>query len=102
MGEAVAPLQMDPNSWILVVPVVAAEQVEEKRDWRVLQPNKRELREELQRQVQQQVVPRHRREELPLQEVQQEQLPIDYCFGRELVPMPIDQPLQLQLVQELE
>jgi hypothetical protein len=55
---AAAPHQMDQaekHSW-----VVAAEEAEEKKDWRV-QPNRRELQEEQRRQGE--VVPKHRQEE---------------------------------------
>jgi len=81
------------QSWIVVV---AAEQAEERRDWRV-QPNRRELREEQRRQGRQ-VVPKHQ-----LQVRQEQRLqPID-CFEQEQVPTPIGHFHQLeQQVQELE
>jgi predicted acetyltransferase len=57
---AAAPHQMDQaekHSWVVAV---AAEEAEEKKDWRV-QPNRRELQEEQRRQGE--VVPKHRQEE---------------------------------------
>jgi hypothetical protein len=82
------------QSWIVVV---AAEQAEARKDWRV-QPNRRVLQEE-QRRRGRQVVPKHQ-----LQVRQEQRLqPID-CFEQEQGPKPIGRFHQQlgQQVQELE